>query len=113
MAKSLGALRRSRVDRRPDPCRPSRGGLSPTLRPEKSLKEAVLAASKQTTENIWGPFPFQEQHRLQFLSFFFFNLTREKNTPEFLGEIQRQLFPPYFEEVLNASLADVGFSEGN
>ena len=33
--------------------------------------------------------------------------------PKLLGEIQRQLFPPHFEEVLNLSLADIRFSEGD
>lgn len=69
--------------------------------PQNDLEEVVLAASKQNKEHLGVLSPFQEQHRLQFLFPFLKKLTREKNAPKLLGEIQRQPFPPHFEEVLD------------
>ena len=80
--------------------------------PPNSLKMAVLA-SKQKSKNIWGSSSFPSTTQAA-IPLFLFKFKKRKNiSPKFLGKIQRQLFPSYFEEVLNPSLVDIGFSEGN
>lgn len=69
---------------------------------------------RQRTSGGSSSFPSTTQAAIS-LSFFFKKIfNKRKNIPpKFLGEIQRQLFPSYFEEVLNPSLEDIRFWEGD
>lgn len=80
--------------------------------PQRRPKEAVPPWKQKT--KIWGSFLLSKH--VTGCNCFSFSKTFKKRRnilPKFLGEIQRQLFPSYFEEVLNPSLTDSGFSEGD
>ena len=102
------------VDRRPCPHSAILGVFSSMLSnaPQTAWKWLSLHRNRnQRPSGGSSSFPSTTQTAIPF---FLFKFKKRKNIPpKFLGEIQRQLFPSYFEEVLNPSLADIRFSEGN